>query len=496
MIEPLFTHPWFLWTVVLPLTAALLAFLFPRQAVPLALATGVAMPLLVGATSAQLLQFGPILHQLGGWQTPLGIMLLADGPAVIMLLASALVGLVTTIYACAYFSDSADGEPPVARSFWPLWLFLWAACNALFVSSDLFNLYITLELITISAISLTALTNRPTALTAAMRYLLTGLAGSLAYLFGVALLYSAYGTVDLSLLAVAMTSDTLSRSALALMSAGLLLKAALFPFHFWLPPAHANAPAPVSAILSGLVVKAPLLILLRLWFDVFAEGVTMPPASLLGGVGAVAIIWGSLLALRQPRLKLLVAYSTVAQIGYLFLLFPLARGEASTTAWVGGLLLVLSHACAKTAMFLVAGTVQRMTGHDRLSDLVGAGTPLGAQLLIFALAAMSIIGLPPSGGFTAKWMLLNAAIVTGQWWYVLVIGAGTLMAGAYCLRVLSRAFVQTPLSAYRPLSPAMTWSPLALGLLALALGVAAYQPALLSLIGAPVTGVLLPEILP
>ena len=151
------------------------------------------------------------------------------------------------------------------------------------------------------------------------------------------------------------------------MTAGLLAKTALFPLHLWLPPAHAGAPAAASAVLSALVVKGSWFLVVRLWFDVMPGVVTLPAAQLLAGLGAAAIVVGSVVALRQERLKLLIAYSTLAQIGYLFLMFPLAfdvaagRPGRAATRLTGGMLQAISHATAK------AGDV-----HGRGLDLRGA----------------------------------------------------------------------------------------------------------------------------
>ncbi len=492
----LLTHPWSIWTIIVPLAAAVLAFLVPRRAPLAGIITALSVALFVAATAYRIFMAGPHSQLLGGWQSPLGITLRVDGPALIMLLTSGLVGLTVSFYATGYFTTADRQERRQQHYFWPLWLLLWAGCNALFLSGDLFNLYVTLELVTLSSIALAALNGSSAALDGAMRYLMAGLLGSLSYLLGVALIYGAYGTVDLALLGQTVRADGLSRAALALMTAGLLLKTALFPLHFWLPPAHASAPPPVSALLSGLVVKAPLLILFRLWFEVFPDTATAGMAHLLGILGCGAIIWGSLMALRQQRLKLLVAYSTVAQIGYFFLLFPLARGEAAATAWVGVFLLVLAHGCSKASMFLVCGTITRLAGHDRLAGLAGAGGTLGARLLVFALAAVTLVGMPPSSGFIAKWLLINAAIVTEQWWYLATIALGTLLASGYVLRVLSLAFTESQ-SPPLPVAPRiLRWPPLALAVVALLLGLAAFHPAVLTLAGAPVSGIILLEMVP
>ncbi len=172
-----------------------------------------------------------------------------------------------------------------------MWLSLWAALNALFLTDDIFNLYVTLELMGLAAVALVALETH--AVAAATRYLLVGLLGSMFYLLGVGLVYALHGTVDMKMLATTMQAEPAAWMAMALMTAGLLLKTALFPLHFWLPPAHANAPAPVSAVLSALVVKAAFYALLRLWLGPFEPLAPVLAGQLLGILGAAAIIWGS-----------------------------------------------------------------------------------------------------------------------------------------------------------------------------------------------------------
>jgi formate hydrogenlyase subunit 3/multisubunit Na+/H+ antiporter MnhD subunit len=304
----------------------------------------------------------------------------------------------------------------------------------------LFNLFVALELLTFAAVPLVALDGRAETLAAALRYLLFALLGSALYLLGAALLYGAYGTLDIVLLSERIRAEPAAWTAATLMTVGLLAKTALFPLHLWLPPAHAGAPTPASAVLSALVVKGSFFLIVRLWFDVMPGLLSQAAAQVLATLGAAAIVVGSVLALRQARLKMLIAYSTVAQLGYLFLMFPLAGpGTAQLGAWTGGLLQAISHACAKAAMFMAAGLIAQALGHDRIAGLGGIGRALPMTMFAFALAGLSLMGLPPSGGFTAKWLLLLAAIETGQWWWALVILAGGLLTGGYLFRVLTPA---------------------------------------------------------
>ena len=177
--------------------------------------------------------------------------------------------------------------------------------NLIFVGGDLFTLYIALELLTFAAVPLVCLEGRAETVQAALRYLLFALLGSVLYLLGTALLYGLYGTLDIVLLSRRVHAEPAALIAVALMTAGLLAKTALFPLHLWLPPAHAGAPAPASAILSGLVVKGSFFILLRLWFNVPPGVPSFAAMQLLATLGAGAILFGNIVALRQERLKLL-----------------------------------------------------------------------------------------------------------------------------------------------------------------------------------------------
>ena len=463
--------PWIIWVVFSPMIGAIAAFLWPGRAT---LVGGLATLTTAGSVLWlvwQVAQLGPQRHAMGGWGAPLGIDLHADGLTAVMLLTTALVGGGVSIYATAYFQQAAA----TARFFWSLWLLLWAAMNALFLSGDLFNIYVTLELVGLAAVALVALAGNSDALNGAMRYLLLSLLGSLTYLLGVALFYGAHGTLDIGLLSGLVAPAPADWTATGLIVAGLLIKTALFPLHFWLPPAHAAAPAPVSALLSALVVKTSFYLLLRLWLEIFP--ITAPGfGQLLGLLGALAILWGSFQALRKARLKLLVAYSTVAQLGYLFLAFPLALTAAAAAAWNGTVLFILSHALAKAAMFLAAGNILRSVGHDRIADL-GRGSPgLPLSWAAFGIAGISIIGLPPSTGFAAKWLLLQASFASGQWWWAIPIVGGSLLAAAYMFKVAGIAFVpDDPGAARKPIPRRMEWAALGFALGALAMGFATPQ---------------------
>jgi multicomponent Na+:H+ antiporter subunit D len=426
--------------VLLPAAAVpLLLLLGTRQAgrmmtvlLPAGLCIAVAIMALVWEAKA------PLAYFVGGWAPPLGIALRADGLSAVMVVVTAVIVGAISLFAGETFRVP-EGEAETRRPlvFWTLLMGVWGALNAVWFGADLFALYVALELLTFGAVPLVCLDGSAATLQAALRYLLFALVGSALYLLGVALFYGAYGTLDIGLLAARVRPEPVVFVAAALMIAGLAAKTALFPLHLWLPPAHAGAPAAASALLSALVVKGSFFLIVRIWFDVMPGLPSMAAAQILGALGAAAIVVGSVVALRQARLKLMIAYSTVAQIGYLFFLFPLATGQTwNGIAWTGGMLQLVAHAFAKAAMFLAAGLIGEAVGHDRIAELSGIGRVMPKTLFAFGLAGMSLMGLPPSGGFVAKAMLLTAAVGEGQWWWAVVILAGGLLAAGYVFRVI------------------------------------------------------------
>ncbi len=481
--------------IVGPLLGALIALVGRRGMIQLGLALGSVSGLTGSAALWWTLAGGDaVRHPLGGWGAPLGIELRADALSVAMLSVTAIAGAAVSLYATSYFGNTfrlrcggASAERG-GRYFAPLWLLLWTGLNGAYLSGDLFNLYVTLEVVGLTAASIVTLAATTQALVAGMRYLLVSLVGSLLFLFGVALLYIVYGVLSLEGLAAAVPANGLPVVALAAMTVGLAMKTALFPFHGWLPPAHASAPAPGSAILSALVVKASFYILLRLWMEVYGGG-ARTGLLILGVMGAAAILWGSIMALRQVSLKRLVAYSTVAQLGYLVLIFPFldpAAGDWSGQAWTGGVFHALSHAVAKAAMFLAAGSMTYAMAHDALPSLAGIAHRRPLSYFAFGVAGLSLAGIPPSGGFVSKWLMLRSAAESGAWVCALVIAVGGLLTAAYVLLVMRSGLGRPdPTLPFQPVPRRMEWCAVALALLAVGMGI--WPSAILDLIrsGAP-----------
>ncbi len=489
--------------IMLPIAGVLLQFMLGgRQAERIALLVMPAGLAVAVAVTAALVRSGrPLVYHLGSLAPPLGLSLRADGFSALMLMTTALIVGAIGLFARADFATPTG--PVEARQpfvFWTLLLALWSALAVVFLGQDLFTLYVGLELLTFGAVPLVSLDGRAETLTAALRYLLFALFGSALFLAGTVLFYGEYGTLDIALLAARTHPDTTSAIAVAMMTAGLLAKTALFPFHLWLPPAHAGAPAPASALLSSLVVKGPFFLVVRLWFGAMPGLTDLPAAQLLGALGAGAVLFGGVLALRQPRLKPLIAYSTVAQLGYLFLMFPLAGGEGLPASvrmavWTGGAVQAVSHAFAKAAMFAGAGLIGQALGHDRIGGLRGVGRALPVTTFALALAGLSLMGLPPSGGFLAKWLLVRASIVTAQWWWAALVLAGGLLAGGYIFRIIAPALSapEQPLPAIPAPARRREAVVLALALVSVLLGVVPFGLTTLLAVGSPAIAHIVPR---
>lgn len=462
-------------TILTPVIGIILSFVLGgRHARRVAILLAPVSLALACAIATEVARAGkPVVYLIGGLAPPLGIALRADGISAIMLIAAAIIVSAAFAYAWPKFATPAGKtEDRSALTFWILLQAVWAGLTIVVLAGDLFSLYVALEILTFAAVPLVCIEGRPETFAAALRYLLFALFGSICYLLGVALFYGNYGTLDIVLLSQRVKPGAALWTAASLMTVGLLAKTALFPLHLWLPPAHANAPAAASAILSGLVVKGSFFLLLRIWFFVLPALPASGVSNVLGALGAAAILFGSALALRQARLKLLIAYSTLAQIGYLFLVFPLAAGAYAWSAigWSAGVMQVLAHAFAKAAMFFAAGLLAEALGHDRIARLGGAARALPITFLTLGLAGVSLVGLPPSGGFTAKWLMLRTAIASGQFVWTIPILVGGLLAAGYMYRILARGLQDGEVAVLTKPKRSREAIALALALIALALG--------------------------
>lgn len=375
--------------------------------------------------------------------------------AFLLVLTTTLISLLVAVYALFYFPKHARNlaKPAQPSHFWPLFWLLQAALNTVWLSASLLTAYLALELLTLIAINLVILDRQPQSLVAGRRYLYTALCSSVLLVAGLITLYWNYGTLNFANLSTLLDPTWTTQFALLSITIGLVVKTAIVPFHRWLPQAHGVALVPVSALHAALVTKASFYILARLWLDTGHGLLHIGVAQGLGALGALSIAYGGYQALQQRNVKMLIAYSTVAQLGYLLLLFPLATGahpSAAAAAWQGSMLHLIAHAFAKAAIFLSIGTLVASLGSKQLRALTGTSMHMPVSLMAFGLASVSLMGLPPSGGFNAKWLLLQSALHSGQWHWVAVLLGGSLLTASYIFKLFSLSFLQRPSVQLRP----------------------------------------------
>jgi len=466
--------------VFVPLAAMLVTFVAPpRWRRALALPAMLAWPLLLLMLSVEIARSGAFGLVFGGWMPPLGIAWRLDALGLILLWVHALVGLAALPAAWHRFAPETSGS----GAFWPLWLVLGSGINLALLAADLFNLYVALELITLAAVALIAIEDSIAALGSAMRYLLLGVLGSLMYVLGVGLVYAETGSLALP----GPGAGAVNATALVLMLIGLMVKAAIFPLHVWLPGAYSSAPGAVAALLSAVVGKVALVAIWRIWFAHPVPGAETL-ALLLGLLGAVAMFYGALMAYLQTRLKLVIAWSSISQFGLFLLLLPLAN----TAAFQGASFGLLGHGLAKAALFLAAANIVAVLGSDSIRHLPGLDRRMPIEALTLALAGVTLIGLPPSGGFTAKWMLLQSAWQQQGMLWLLLIALSGLVSAAYVFRILALTCfhpVRRAVDRTHPRPPlSVSLSALLLALASLLIGL--YPHPVLELLGRAAPGVI------
>lgn len=411
--------------VILPLALCIAAFTRLLH-VKHQLIVGVPLITLGGLLALTPLE-GALAWSLGGWDVPIGIRWQLTPTSLALLCLTSVVAGISSVTAYA--------ERTQQREYWALWWLLWAALNTLWLTRDTFNVYVALELLTLSAAGLIALSPKDPYGFSALRYLFVALVASLLYLLGVGLLYGAHGTLDIDLLSERSTADVLHACAALCITLGLMMKAALVPLHSWLPQAHSRAAPPVSAMLSAVVVAVALYWLWQFWQGPF-QALAMEP--LFAFLGGISLLWGGINALQQTQLKRLIAYSTVSQMGYALLILSLSPDiDAYSQAQQGATALLVAHGLAKAGLFLTAGilVVYHRSGH--LQALSGSAYRYPWLWAGLALSAASLVGLPPSGGFVGKWWLFIGLWEQQRWLTASAFLLGTLLTAAYLARLFS-----------------------------------------------------------
>jgi multicomponent Na+:H+ antiporter subunit D len=327
-------------------------------------------------------------------------------------------------------------------------------------TGDAFNLFVFLEIASLSTYVLIALGRDRRSLLAAFQYLIMGTIGATFYVIGVGLLYLMTGTLNIADMAARLPAVTETRplvAAAAFVTVGISLKLALFPLHFWLPNAYTYAPSAVTAFLAATATKVSVYVLLRYFFTIFGASpafAEVPFQEALLALSAIAIVTASLVAVYQPDMKRMLAYSSVAQIGYITLGIAMANQAGLT----GAIVHLFNHGITKGALFLLLGGVAMRAGGASFDRLAGLGRAMPLTSFGIVIGGLSVIGIPGTAGFVSKWYLVLGAIERGEWWLAALVVGSSLIAVAYVWRFVEAAYLQPP----GPGSPRRGEAPLAL----------------------------------
>jgi len=381
-------------------------------------------------------EYGTLVYSLGGWKPPIGISMVLDGFTAFMLVTVNLVALAIVAYSINYM------ERFTAKwKFYTLFLLMLAGMNGVVITGDLFNLFVFLEIASVASYALVAFGTEKHELEAAFKYAAMSTVGSLFVLLGIVLLYSYTSTLNMADMAAVLVEKgpkniTLMVSVLFIMGFGL--KAALVPFHAWLPDAHPSAPAPISAMLSGVLIKSlGIYALCRLFFNVI--GITPATSSILLCLGALSMVIGVFLAIGQWDLKRLLAYHSISQIGYVIL----GIGLGTPLGILGGLFHLFNHSIFKSLLFLNSGAVEYSTGTRDLQKMGGLIERMPVTGTTSLVASMSIAGIPPFNGFWSKFIIIIAAVQAGRFGYAFWAVLASLLTLASFTKVMKYAFFGT-----------------------------------------------------
>ena len=402
----------------------------------------------------QVLSEGPVRYALGGWPPPLGIELRVD----------VLGGFVLTIVSgmaavvAPYSLRSVEQEVDAARvhQFYAVLLLALTGLLGLTATGDIFNAFVFLEISSLATYVLVSLGRDRRALVSAFRYLVMGTVGGTFFLIGIGFLYVQTGTLNMLDLAAILPQwiDTrTSAVAFAFLTVGLSLKLALFPLHLWLPGAYSYAPSVVSAFLAATATKVAAYLMLRVFFTVFGQAVAfgeLPVAATLPAVGLFGALAMSLVAVFQTNLKRLLAYSSIAQIGYIVTAASLGT-QAGLTAGIGHL---FNHAMMKGALFLAVGCIAYRIGSVRLEEIRGLGRRMPWTAAAIFVGGASLVGMPLTVGFISKWHLVSAILAEGQWGLVALILTSSLLAVAYVWRIVGFLYLRDAPSGAAPVREA------------------------------------------
>ena len=383
---------------------------------------------------------GAISYALGGWTPPIGIEYRVDLLTSYVLILVSLIAGIVHIYGRRLVLSEIRSD----LQGWYYGMYLLCLCGlmGIVITGDAFNAFVFMEISSLSMYVLIALGRDKRALTASFQYLIMGTIGATMYVIGVGLLYILTGTLNMVDLGVRLAPHLDSTAAIAGMAfiiVGLSLKLALFPLHLWLPNAYAYAPSATAAFIAATSTKVSIYLLARYLYTVFGFDfaiLSTPVPEVILIMSIIAMFAGSFIAIFQDNLKHMLAYSSVAQIGYITLGFSLI----SVSGLTGSVVHIFNHAMMKGALFMRVGGIALQLGSSHLRDMAGIGRKMPLTMAGFVIAGASMLGVPGTVGFVSKWYLALGALERGAWWIVALLVMSSILVLAYMGRVVELAY--------------------------------------------------------
>jgi multicomponent Na+:H+ antiporter subunit D len=393
-----------------------------------------------------ILKFGKIHYRLGGWVPPWGIEYVMDELNAYILIILLFLALLCIIYSKRNIEHEL---PEKVVSFYTIYQLLITGLCGVVVTGDIFNMYVFIEIFSLSAYALIASRGK-ISLRASFTYLVLGSIGACFFLIGIGFLYAITGSLnihDLSILLPPFYTNRVIIASFVFILVGLSIKMALFPLHTWLPDAHAFAPSEISAMLSGIIIEVSTYAFIRVSFSVFTFKFLkiLPVMEILSWIASLAIIFGSIWAISQTNLKRMLAYSSVANMGYIILALSLSL-SSKTSPWGGltpALMHIANHALMKGCLFLTAGAFIYKSNLWFINDFYQLGKRMPYTSGAFVVSAISMIGIPPSVGFVSKLYIILASIEAKRFIFVGILLLSSLLNLIYFWRVIETMYMKT-----------------------------------------------------
>ncbi len=396
--------------------------------------------ILVIRTAKKIFSYGTERYFFGGFEAPFGIEYVVDGLNSIILIIISFMFFIITVYSKRSLEKEIENRR--LPLFYALYTLFYTGILGIVITGDIFNLYVFIEIASLSSYTLIAMGQKRNALMASYNYLILGTIGATFILIGIGYLFMATGSLnmaDIKLRIVPLYHSKMVRTAFAFLTLGLMLKLALFPLHVWLPNAYSYAPSAMGALLAATGTKVSAYALIRILYSVFTIEFDMkiiPFNQIFLLISLVAILAGSTLALAQTNLKKMLAYSSIGQIGYITLGISLSNA----TSLQGSVLHIFNHSLMKGGLFLIAGGIFYKLNIENIYDMKGISKRMPYSMAFFVILTLSMIGMPFTVGFLSKWYLILGAIEVGRYFVIPIIVISSLLSLIYLWRLVEISF--------------------------------------------------------